>query len=66
MASSLAKDSLDMADTAVLIEELSDQDLDSLIRRRVEESLADSRPPIPHADVMARIDSIIAGLENKR
>jgi len=29
------------------------------LKKKVEESLADDRPPVPHDEVMARVDAII-------
>lgn len=38
---------------------------DAWFRRKVEKSLADPRPPIPHDEAMARLDAILAKPKSK-
>ncbi|WP_333591996.1 type II toxin-antitoxin system RelB family antitoxin [Brevundimonas sp.] len=38
---------------------------DAWVRAKVREALADTRPPVPHDQAVARIDAVLAKFEKK-
>lgn len=55
-----------MADNDIAMVDSTLAKHDEWIRATIAARLADGKPPIPHAEVMARIDATIAALEHRR